>query len=124
MGISGKYDFKGIKKMGRLGFKTALAGSPFSWVLKGGAFTDAALDFISNWLANKGLIIINLGVIFVDGEFDQSGFDKAMDDGWEKIRKAGGADKLTPAQQKAIDDEVIKKFRDFARLSTKPSPKP
>lgn len=124
MPISGKYDFKGIKKLGRLNLKAALAVGPFAWVLKGGAFTDSALDFISNWLANRGLIVINLGAIFVDGEFDQHDFDKAMDEGWEKIRKAGGTENLTPAQQKAIDDEVIKRFRDFARLSTKPAPKP
>ena len=107
MGISGKYDFKGIKKTGRLGIKAALASSPSTaWILKGGAFTDAILDFAVNWLANKGLIFLNVGAFFVGGEIDQKALDNAIERGLAAVEKPGA--KLTPQQMKEIDDAVIK----------------
>ena len=121
MGISGKYDFKGIKKTGRLGFKGALASSPFAWFLKGGAFTDAVLDFATNWLANKGLIVMNVGAFYVNGELDQGALDKAIDIGIKAMENPDK--KLTPQQMKEIDDAVIKaadKAIPYGRKPTKP----
>lgn len=122
MGISGKYDFKGIKKTGRLGFKAALAKTPaFAWVLKGGAFTDAVLDFISNWLANKGLIVLNVGAFHVGGEFDQGALDKAIDNGIKALENP--ENKLTQKQMEEIDNAVIKaadKALPYGRKPTKP----
>lgn len=122
MGISGKYDFKGIKKTGRLGFKAALGSNPSTaWVLKGGAFTDAVLDFASNWLANKGLIVLNVGAFYVGGEFDQGALDKAIDNGIKAVENPDK--KLTPQQMKEIDDAVIKaadKALPYSRKPTKP----
>lgn len=117
MPVSGKYDFKGIKKWGAVGLKAALASTPYTaWILKGGKLTDLILEFFANWLANNGLVVFNIGAITVSGEFDQKSFDATMDDALKKIELSEG--KLTPAQGKAIDDEVIKAFRQFAILST------
>lgn len=116
MPISGKYDFPGIKKLGAAGLKVALASSPSTaWILKGGKLTDIFLEFLVNYLANKGLIIFNLGAIVIGGDVDQSAFDKAMDEAFKKIETTGG--KMTPEQMKAIDDEVINAFRKFAVFS-------
>lgn len=112
MALSGKYDFRGIKKVGAAGLRSALALSPWtSWTLSGGAFTDLILEFLSNWLANKGLLVLNLGAIVVDGELDFRALDAAWSKAFDEITAGGGADKLTAAQKKAIDDEVIKAAR-------------
>lgn len=114
MPLSGKYDFKGIKKWGAVALKAALASTPYTaWVLKGGVLTDMILEFIANWLANNGLVVFNLGFIYVDGEFDQKQFDSNLDAAFDEIRNKGGRDALTPEQKKAIDDEVINAARKF-----------
>lgn len=114
MALTGKYDFKGIKALGAAALRGALASSPYSaWALKFGGLTDLALEALANWLANKGLMILNLGAIQIAGEIDQAGFDKAMDKAIEEIKLKGGRERLTAAQKKAIDDEVIKAARKF-----------
>lgn len=113
MGLTGKYNFTGIQKMGIASFRIALSISPYtSWFTKVPG-SDYALSLIVNWLANKGLLVLNIGAIEVSGEIDQHALDKAMDDALRKITEHGGRDKLTPAQKKAIDDEVIKAARKF-----------
>lgn len=112
MAISGKYDFQGIKKVGAAGLRRALAASPYtSWALMGGALTDLILEFLANWLANRGLLMLNLGAIVIDGELDFRALDKAWEDAYRQISAAGGVEKMTAAQKKAIDDEVIKAAR-------------
>lgn len=114
MALSGKYDFRGIKKMGAAGIRLALLSSPYTaWFLKLGKLADLVLEFITNWLANKGLLVLNLGAISVSGELDQKQFDAAMDDALAEITRRGGRDALTPEQRKAIDDAVIKAARKF-----------
>jgi hypothetical protein len=111
---SGKYDFRGIKKLGAAGLRLALAASPYTaWTLKGGALTTFFLEWFSNWLANSGLMLLNIGADYVSGEMDQARFDAAMDAAFEEIRKKGGRETLTEAEKKAIDDEVIKVARKF-----------
>lgn len=118
MGISGKYDFKGIKKHGAAGLRLALAASPASaWLLRFGALTDLILEFLANWLANNGLMVMNLGAIFVEGELDQKHLDDALDMAIEAIKRKGGREALTPDERKAIDDEVIKAARKFVVIS-------
>lgn len=119
MPISGKYDFQGIKKLGAAGLRGAMATSPYTaWALKGGRLTDLILEFLTNWLANKGLLVLNLGAISVSGEVDQRNFDAAMDAAISEISRRGGRDALTPAQKKAIDDEVIRAARKFIRIGS------
>ena len=107
MGLSGKYDFQGIKKQGAAGLRLAFSSSPYTaWLVKFPALTDFVLEFVANWLANKGLILMNLGAFYVGGKLDQNALDSAIDAGIKRVESADG--KLTPAQIKEIDDAVIK----------------
>jgi hypothetical protein len=106
MPLSGKYDFKGIKEQGANGLKLALASNPSTiWMTKL-PFVMSVLAFAVNWAANNGLIILNIGAIYVNGEVDQSILDRSIDDGLKKVEQAGAT--LTPEQIKEIDDAVIK----------------
>lgn len=110
---TGKFDFPGIRKAGVKAFSLALASTSWGASALSGPFKpliEKTLEWVSEWLANKGLLIINVGAIYVAGEFDQSKFDKAMTDALEQAKAPG----LSDAQKKAIDDEVIKAFRKFA----------
>lgn len=112
MGISGKYNFKGIKKTGGAGLKVALSLSPWtSWLLSFGSLLDLALELFSNWLANRGLIILNIGVDAITSNQGQKGFDDAMDEAFRQITNAGGVENLTPEQIKELDDAIIKATR-------------
>jgi len=114
MGLSGKYDFKGIKQAGAAGLRLALAASPYTaWLLKLSSFLDFVLEFFANWLANNGLVLLNVGANYVNGELDQKQMDSAMDEAISEIKNKGGKDKLTAQQKKEIDDEVIKAARKF-----------
>ena len=114
MPLSGKYDFKGIKKFGAKGLLLALetvpvVGKLLKWGLR--APLEILLEWCVNWLANKGLVVLNIAAIAVEGEWDQKQFDDAMERAFKQIEAGGG--KLTPEQIKAIDDEVIKAARRF-----------
>lgn len=101
MAISGKYDFKGIKKHGASSLKLALASNPSTiWMTKV-PFIGTLFEFGVNWLANNGLIFMNVGAIVINGKLDQNALDKAIDEGLKKIGT------LTPEQMKEIDDKVI-----------------
>lgn len=114
MSLSGKYNFSGIKKLGSAALRAAFATSPYTaWLLKFGSITDLALEFVMNWLANKGLIVLNLGAIYVSGEMDQKSLDSAMDQAIKEITNLGGVEKLTPEQKRAIDERVILAARKF-----------
>lgn len=105
MGFTGKYDFPGIKKNGARTLRAAILTIPWlAWLAKFGKLFDFLLEALSNWMANKGLIILNVGAIYVNGEIDQKLLDRAIDDGLKKVAKGG----LTPQQMKEIDDEVIR----------------
>lgn len=109
MPISGKYNFKGIKEKGAGGLKLALLSSPYtSWVAKIPTI-DVLLEFVTNWMANKGLIVMNIGAIIVDGKVDQSLLDRSMEAGLKEVEMPGVI--LTPERMKEIDDEVIKAAR-------------
>lgn len=110
MGLTGKYDFPGISKLGAIGLKAAFASSPYTaWLLKLGPVSTFFIELLANFLANKGLLILNLGAIYLNGEIDQRAFDNAMDEAFKKLQKPG----LTPQQKKDIDDEVIAAARRF-----------
>ena len=120
MAVTGRYDFKGIKKFGARGLALALASTtPGSWLLKSvlAPATTIALEWFSNWLANRGLVVLNIGATFYDEHFDQKAFDKAIQDGLAQLELPEGRAKLTPAQGKAIDEAVKTAFRDFAPVS-------
>lgn len=122
MGLSGKYDFTGIKKTGRLAIKAAFATSPSTaWINRFGAITDLILEFGLNWLANRGLIWLNVGAFYVSGELDQKALDRAIENGLKAVENPNI--KLTPEQMKEIDDAVIKaadKALPYGKKPTKP----
>lgn len=119
MGITGKYDFKGIKSQGAKGIELLISASwaGFAGILKIpilGTIIDDCIQAFTNWLANNGLVVLNVTANAVDGTFDQQGFDTAM----ESALAAVGVDRttLTDAQKKAIDGSVIAAFRKFAPM--------
>lgn len=121
MALSGKYDFQGIKKLGAAGIRSALATSPYTaWLNSLPALTDFLLEFIANWLANNGLILLNTGAYYVNGKLDQKALDSAIENG---LKRVSSGEKLTPQQIKEIDDAVIKaadKALPYGRKPTKP----
>ncbi len=126
MGITGKYNFPGIKKAGVVAIEAALAGTTWgASLLASGLFKffspleDVVLDWAINWLANQGLIVLNLGAIIVNGEVDQALFDAALDNGLKLVEN--GRDKITPLQGKKIDDDVIQAARRFIDFGSAPS---
>lgn len=122
MGITGKYDFKGISKLNALGLKAMLATSPYTaWLLKGGTALDYALELFGNFFANRGLVVMNLGAIYVNGEFDQGAFDRAMDSGWSQIEQKGRPN-ISPKEGKAIDDAVRNAAENYIRFSPRRRP--
>lgn len=117
--MPGKYDFPGIKKAGTAAVEAALSAtgwgasiisSPFKPIVK------MLIGYVIEWAANKGLVIINLAAIYVNGEIDQSRFDKAFDEALEAVKVPG----LTEKQKEQIDNEVRDAFRKFAHLNKKP----
>lgn len=115
---TGKYDFPGIRKAGSAALKAVVAGTGWgAWIIASPfkPVFDAAAEWLSEWLANRGLLIINLGAIYVAGELDQKKFDEAFDQALEKVKVPG----LTEDQKRGIDNEVIAAFRRFGRI-TKP----
>lgn len=114
MALSGKYNFSGIKRLGAAGLRGAMATTPmFAWMLKFGRLNDLFLEFLANFLANKGLVILNIPAIVVDGHIDQHVLDREMDKAISEIENKGGREALTEKQKKAIDDEVLKAARKF-----------
>lgn len=99
----------------RLAWEAALATTVWGAALLKSPFLPVAefvIDWCDEWLANRGLIFINVGAFYIDNKFDQSSFDKAMADGLARIPT-----NLTAAQKKVIDDAVINAFRRFGRVS-------
>jgi hypothetical protein len=115
VGITGKYNFTGIQKAGVAAIDAALAGTTWGASIVASVFFKPIenwfLEFAINWLANKGLIVLNLGAIVVNGEVDQALFDNAMDAGLKRVEQ--GRDQITEAEGLNIDQEVILAARRF-----------
>lgn len=121
MALSGKYNFEGIKKLGGAGLRAALASSPYTaWLLKFGSLLDLGLEFVANWLANRGLIIMNVGAFYVGGKVDQKALDNAIENGLKLVENPNL--KLTHEEMKAIDDAVISAADKALPYSRKPKP--
>lgn len=117
MGITGRYNFPGIQKAtGRL-IDGLIAGTAWGAWLLASPFKPLvayARDLLVNYLANRGIIILNVGVNIVDGVLDQKAMDDALDAGIRRVMQ--GRDKITPAEGQAIDDKVRKAFDENADL--------
>lgn len=119
MGLTGKYKFSGIQKTGSAFVRAALLNTPFAWIVKI-PFFNAILELALNWMANNGLVVMNLGAYKVGDAIDAAGLEKAIESG---IEAAESGRKLTPEEIKRIDDEVIKaadKALPYGRKPTKP----
>lgn len=111
MGITGRYNFPGIQKAAAAGLNLLLAATTWGAWLIASPFMPAvtiAEGWVVNWLANHGLIILNVGVNIIDGVLDQAAMDKALDAGIKRVMQ--GRDKITPAEGKSIDDKVREAF--------------
>lgn len=116
---TGKYNFPGIRKAGAVSLQAVLAGTTWGASLIAGPFRGTVkllLEWLSELLANKGLLFINVGAVYVNGVFDQDKFDKAFEEGLEKSKAPG----LNSEQKKVIDNEIIKAFRRFGRIGNNP----
>lgn len=118
--MPGKYDFPGLKKQGTRALNLVLLSTAWGAAILKSPFKpifEMLEGYVIEWLTNKGLIIVNLGAIFIDGELDQKAFDKAFDDALAAAKVPG----LTDKQKESIDAQVIAAFRNFAHVSSKPS---
>lgn len=116
MNLSGKHDFKGIKRLGAFGLFSLLAQSPFGFLAKGisGKFFMTLFEFIANYAANRGLIFLNV-------IHDNYTTDKEKDEFIEIMKWA--LNEVGPGMSekriKEIDDKVIEKFTRFASFTRK-----
>lgn len=71
-----------------------------------------ALKWFYMWLADHGLIAMNVGIADLEVMSQESGFNGSLDDAFKIIeaRKDG----LTDAEKKKIDDRVISAFDKFS----------
>lgn len=108
-----KYQFDGISKITATLLFTTIAASPMSFLTTGfiGKITFYLLKRISNWLANQGLAILNVGVDAIKIAQEKKAFDRAIEEAINKVLEA--KHKLTKEEQDAIDDPVKKAFRKF-----------
>jgi len=111
MGITGRYDFPGFQKAAKIAIDALLVGTTWgAWIVTSPfkIVIGPIEDLIVNFLVNRGLIILNVGAVIVDGSVDQAKLDAAVDAGIKKVMQ--GRDKITPAEGKKIDDEVRAAF--------------
>lgn len=115
MGLTGRYDFKGIQKAARLIINGVISGTGWGAALLAGPFKPLVIMFenaMTNWLTNRGLIIINIGAVLVNGVVNQVKLDNALDSAFEKLKV--GRDKITPQAGAKIDEETDAAFDQFA----------
>lgn len=86
-----------------------LVTSPFAPVI--GALEDAA----TNFLINRGLIVLNVGAVMVEGVVNQDLLDTAIDNALDKLKL--GRNSVTPAQGAQIDADTTAAFDNFANVN-------
>lgn len=119
---TGKYNFPGIRKAGAKTLEFVLASTTWGAAILATPFKpliQLCSMWFSEWLANRGIVLINVGAIFIGGEVDQNKFDSAMDQALESVKIPGLT--KTIEQKKAIDEKVREAFRKFAHISSKPT---
>lgn len=122
MPISGKYNFAGFQKLGTLAIQAALAKQPWAVAIAKvpilGSLLKLVPGLVTNWAANQGLVILNIGYNYVDGEIDQKALDKALEEGLAHLEI--GRENVDPVKGAMIDEEVRKAARKFIPYSSKP----
>lgn len=118
MGVTGKYDFQGLKKLNALGLRALFSSTPWlAWLNK----MPALLDMLGNWAANKSLVLMNLGAISVNGEIDQKIFDRAIDEAWKQVEQKGRSN-ISPEEGMKIDEKVREAARRNIALNPRRRP--
>lgn len=118
MGITGRYNFPGIQKAVRAAFTALAAGTTWGAWLIASPFAPAITaieNALINYLVNRGLIIIDIGAVMVNGVVKQDLLDNAIDAAITKLKV--GRDKITPAQGAQIDADTTAAFDNFADVN-------
>lgn len=101
MGLTGKYDFPGFKELGRDGGRALFLSTPWlSWVP--GPIRDLFTRALAEWLANKGLVLVNGLAYEIGGSIDSNKLASALSGGITRV-DAG----VTPEEGEAIDNAVM-----------------
>lgn len=118
MGLTGRYNFPGIQKAVRKAVDVLIAGTTWgAWIIASPfkPAIDAVEDLLINYLTNRGLIVINVGDVMVEGKINQIKLDNALDSAFEKLKV--GRDKITPEEGAKIDAETDAAFDQFADVN-------
>jgi hypothetical protein len=113
---SGRYDFKGIKRLGALGLFNLLQSSPLGFLASGvaGKFFFTLFEFIANYAANRGLIFLNVTISNAQTDSQQREYVEIVDWALKEVRPD-----MSQEEMKEIDDKVIQKLVAFAVLTSK-----
>lgn len=117
MGLTGRYDFSGIQKAAKAGIRLAIAGTGWGAALLASPFyflVDLVEGLAVNWLANRGLIVFNVGDVLVDGVISEAKLTNALNKAFDKMKV--GRENITPAEGAKIDAETTEVFDEFADL--------
>lgn len=108
-----QYKFEGIGALGASLMAGALASSPLSFLVTGipGKITFWLLSQLNSYLANKGLMILNVGVAKIAAYSDRKDFDGTLESALKIVVEHG--DTLTEAEKRDIDNKVIAAFDKF-----------
>jgi hypothetical protein len=120
LSLTGRYDFKGFKKLSAVGLFTALGASPKLGFLTrgvGGKVVYGILGHLSNWLINNILKGLNITAEKVDVVIKKNEFDDGFELSITTADKEKAAGPLSPERAKEIDDEVRKVMRKFGRFT-------
>lgn len=72
------------------------------------------LERLFNWLANKGIMLLNVAAINFDTNMDQKAFENAIEQAYKDL---AGKKNLTKEELDAIDNKVIAAFDEFVVFS-------
>lgn len=115
MGLTGRYDFKGIQKAGERLIDALLVGTTWGAWLVASPFMPAVRiieGLLINYLTNRGLIIIDVAGVLINGKIDEAKLTDALNSAFDKLKV--GRDKITPAEGAKIDAETTAAFDQFA----------
>jgi len=108
------YDYSGIGRAEALLLFSALAASPWAVLTNGflGSIVFWILTKICTGLANKEVMVLNVGATTLQTIMQKGEFDATLDAAFKAIK--GNPDRLSAAEKAKIDDPVIAAFRKFA----------
>lgn len=118
MGLTGRYDFKGIQKAGERLIDVLIAGTGWGAWLLASPFMPAVRmleGLLINYLTNRGLIVIDVAAVLINGKIDEARLTSALNSAFEKLKV--GHDKITPAEGAKIDAETDAAFDEFADVN-------